>query len=74
MAGGGRLELALAQPPVFNPDYSGSLALWHELRPRLADGSLKFWRLPRAFDARSWPRVLTNPGALAVPHGSHQPE
>jgi hypothetical protein len=62
MAGGGRLELALAQPPVFSPEFSGSLALWHELQPRLADGSLKFWKLPRGFDARSWPRALSNPG------------
>jgi ATP-dependent helicase YprA (DUF1998 family) len=62
MAGGGRLELALAQPPVFSPESSGSLALWHELQPRLADGSLKLWRLPRGFDARVWPRVLSNPG------------
>jgi hypothetical protein len=61
-ADGRRLELALAQPPIFSPDFSGSLALWHELQPRLADGSLKFWKLPRDFDARSWPRVLTNPG------------
>ena len=28
----------------------------------MADGSLKFWKLPRGFDARSWPRVLSNPG------------
>lgn len=62
MLGGGRLELGLAQPPVFSPEFSGSLALWHELQPRLADGSLKFWKLPRGFDARSWPRALTNPG------------
>jgi ATP-dependent helicase YprA (DUF1998 family)/ribosomal protein S27E len=62
MAGGGRLELALAQPPVFSPEFPASLALWYELRPRLADGSLKFWKLPRSFDARSWPRALTNPG------------
>ena len=61
-ADGRRLELALAQPPVFSPEFSGSLALWYELQPRLADGSLKFWKLPRGFDARSWPRALTNPG------------
>ncbi len=61
-ADGRRLELALAQPPIFSPEFSGSLALWHELQPRLADGSLKFWKLPRDFDARSWPRALTNPG------------
>lgn len=61
-ADGRRLELALAQPPVFSPEFSGSLALWHELQPRLAAGSLKFWKLPRDFDARSWPRALTNPG------------
>lgn len=57
-----RLEIALAQPPVFSPEVSGSLALWHELRPRLADGSLKFWKLPRGFDPGSWPRAVTNPG------------
>jgi hypothetical protein len=62
MAGGGRLELALAPPPAFSPEFPASLALWYELRPRLADGSLKFWKLPRNFDARSWPRALTNPG------------
>jgi ssDNA-binding Zn-finger/Zn-ribbon topoisomerase 1 len=64
MAGaeGRQLELALAQPPVFSPEYAGTLALWYELQPRLADGSLKFWKLPRNFDARSWPRALTNPG------------
>ena len=61
-AEGRRLELALAQAPVFSPEFSGSLALWHELQPRLADGSLKFWKLPRGFDATAWPRVLTNPG------------
>lgn len=64
MAGaeGRRLEIALAQTPVFSPDVSGSLALWHELQPRMADGSLKFWKLPRGFDASSWPRLLTDPG------------
>ena len=64
MAGapGRRLEVALAQLPVFSPEFSGTLALWHELQPRVADGSLKFWKLPRGFDARSWPRLLTNPG------------
>lgn len=64
MAGaeGRRLEIALAQSPVFSPDVSGSLALWHELQPRLADSSLKFWKLPRGFDASSWPRAITNPG------------
>ena len=64
MAGatGRRLEVALAQLPVFSPEFSGTLALWHELRPRLADGSLKFWKLPHGFDARSWPRIVTNPG------------
>lgn len=61
-ADGRRLDLALAQAPVFSPEFSGSLALWYELQPRLADKSLKFWKLPRGFDARSWPRVLTNPG------------
>jgi ATP-dependent helicase YprA (DUF1998 family) len=62
MTGGGRLELALVQPLVFSPEFSGSLALWHELQPRLADGSLKFWKLPRGFDAASWPRVMISPG------------
>lgn len=61
-ADGRRLELALAQPPVFSPEFAGSLVLWHELQPRLADGSLRFWKVPRDFDARSWPRALSNPG------------
>jgi hypothetical protein len=61
-ADGRRLEIALAQPPAFGPDVSGSLALWHELQPRLADGSLKFMKLPRGFDVSSWPRAMTNPG------------
>lgn len=66
MAGaeGRRLEIALAQPPVFSPDVSGSLALWQEIQPRLADGSLKFWKLPRGFDANASPRALTNPGGI----------
>lgn len=61
-AEGRRLEIALAHSPVFSTEVSGSLALWHELQPRLADGGLKFWKLPRSFDASSWPRALTNPG------------
>jgi len=61
-AAGRRVEIALAQPPIFSVEFAGSLALWHELQPRLADGSLRFWKLPRAFDARAWPRALTNPG------------
>jgi hypothetical protein len=61
-ATGRRAEIALAQPPTFTVEMSGSLALWHELHPRLADGSLKFWKLPRTFDVRAWPRALTNPG------------
>jgi hypothetical protein len=64
MAGaeGRRLEIALAQPPSFGPDVSGSLALWHEIQPRLADGSLKLFKLPRGFDVSSWPRAQTDPG------------
>jgi ATP-dependent helicase YprA (DUF1998 family) len=61
-AEGRRAELALAQAPNFSVESAESLALWHELHPRLADGSLKLWKLPRTFDARSWPRALTNPG------------
>jgi hypothetical protein len=56
------LEITLAHPPVFSPDVSGSLALWHELRPRLADSSLRFWKLPRGFDASSWPRAIIKSG------------
>jgi len=64
MAGapGRRAEIALAQPPTFSAEFSSSLAIWHELQPRLADGSLKFWKLPRSFDGRAWPRALTSPG------------
>jgi hypothetical protein len=64
MAGaeGRRLEIALAQPPVFGPDVSGSLALWHEIQPRLADSSLRLFKLPRGFDVSSWPRAHTDPG------------
>ena len=61
---GRRAELALAQSPNFTLENSESLALWHELYPRLADGSLKFWTLPRSFDAKGWPRALTNPGKV----------
>ncbi|MCP9496780.1 MAG: hypothetical protein MSG64_20275 [Pyrinomonadaceae bacterium MAG19_C2-C3] len=64
MAGGDgrRLEIALAQSPIFSTEFSGSLALWHEIQPRLADGSLKFWKLPRDFDVSSYPRVLSDTG------------
>ena len=61
---GRRAEIALAQPPHFTVEHAGGLALWHEICPRLADGSLKFWSLPRSFDARAWPRALTNPGKI----------
>jgi len=61
-AEGRRVELAFAQAPNFSVESAESLALWHELHPRLADGSLKLWKLPRTFDARSWPRAVTNPG------------
>ncbi len=64
MATGGKLELALAQAPAFSAEFPGSLALWHELRPRLADGSLKIWKLPRGFDASSWPRAVSIPGKV----------
>lgn len=63
-ADGRRLEIALAQPPVFSPEVSGSLAVWHEIQPRIADGSIKFWKLPRGFDPSAWPRALTNPGRV----------
>lgn len=56
------LDIALAQAPHFSPDSAEALTLWHEMHPRLADGSLRFWKLPRTFDARIWPRILTNPG------------
>jgi len=62
MLGGGRLEVALGQPPVFSPEVPGSLALWYELQPRLADGTLRLWRLPAGFDPQSWPRALVSPG------------
>jgi len=64
MAGaeGRRVELALAQVPNFTVECSESLTIWHELHPRLADGTLKLWKLPRTFDAGRWPRALTNPG------------
>jgi hypothetical protein len=63
-ANGRRLEIALANNPIFSPDVPGSLAIWHELQPRIAEGSLIFYRLPRGFDPGSWPRFLTNPGQL----------
>jgi hypothetical protein len=64
MAGaeGRHFEIAVSQSPAFSPEVSGSLAIWHEIQPRMADGSLKFWKLPRGFDPASWPRALTNPG------------
>lgn len=75
---GRHLEIALAQPPVFGPESAGSLMIWHELYPRLADGSLTLWKVPRDFDARSWPRVLLNAGrdsavAFFAPNGLGSP-
>lgn len=64
MATGGKLELGLAQVPAFSAEFPDSLVLWHELRPRLTDGSLKIWKLPRGFDGSSWPRALTTPGRV----------
>lgn len=77
-ADGRRLEIGLAQQPVFGPDISGSLALWHEIQPRLEDGSLKFFKLPRGYDVSSWPRALTDPGrdggvAWFTPSGAAAP-
>jgi hypothetical protein len=57
-----RLELALAQVPAFSAESAEALAIWYELYPRLNDGSLRLFKLPRAFEPGSWPRVIVNPG------------
>lgn len=57
-----RLELALAQIPAFSAESAEALAIWYELYPRLNDGSLKLFKLPRTFEPGSWPRVIVNPG------------
>jgi hypothetical protein len=61
-AEGRHLDIALPQVPHFSPDSSEALTIWYEFCPRLADSTLKFWKLPRTFDARFWPRIVTNPG------------
>jgi hypothetical protein len=63
-ASGRHIDIALAQTPIFTVQSAESLTLWYELQPRLADGSLKFWLLPRSFDANCWPRAITNPGKV----------
>jgi hypothetical protein len=64
ISSGRRIDIALAQAPVFTVQSAESLTLWYELQPRLADGTLKLWLLPKSFDANVWPRAITNPGKL----------
>jgi hypothetical protein len=62
MAQGGKLEIALGQPPNFDPGYPNALLLANWLTPCLADGRLVLWRLPAGFQPGLWPRLLFNPG------------
>ncbi len=62
MAGGGKLDIALGQPPNFDPAYPNALLLANWLTPCLSDGRLVLWRLPSGFQPGLWPRLLFNPG------------
>ena len=65
-AAGRRLEVALAQPPAFDPAFPNALLLATWLAPCLEDGRLTLWQLPRGFDAAAWPRLLLDPGRDAA--------